>query len=102
MLRSVTVDLEKTQIRLIDVCEVHSIKSFKDIKEFCLKQIVESKRDCYCSVVNNSCTLVCYCGDISLPLNMTRYNVNRDLLLYMPVIWMLGLCHSKHPWFPYL
>ncbi len=35
-------------------------------------------------------TQVCYCGDISTPLNMTRHKAKRDWLLYMSVIWPLG------------
>ncbi len=35
-------------------------------------------------------TPVCYCGDISTPLNMTRHKTKRDWLLYLSVIWPLG------------
>ncbi len=51
------------------VCEnikVCSIESLKYVREFY--------------------TPVCYCGDISTPLNMTRNKTKRDWLLYLSVI----------------
>ncbi len=33
---------------------------------------------------------VCYCGNISKPLNMTRHKTKRDWLLYLSVIWPFG------------
>ncbi len=35
-------------------------------------------------------TPVCYCDDISTPLNMTRHKTKHDWLLYLSVIWLLG------------
>ncbi len=35
-------------------------------------------------------TPVCYCGDISTPINMTSHKMKRDWLLYLWVIWLLG------------
>ncbi len=35
-------------------------------------------------------TPVCYCEDISTPLNMTRHNTKCDWLLYLSVMWPLG------------
>ncbi len=55
------------------VCEnfkVRGIESLKYIREFY--------------------TPVCYCGNISTPLNMTRNKTKRDWLLYLSVIWPLG------------
>ncbi len=34
-------------------------------------------------------TPVCYCGDISTHLNMTRHKMKHDWLLYLSVIWPL-------------
>ncbi len=35
-------------------------------------------------------TPVCYCGDISMPLNMTRHKTKRDWLLYLQSYSLLG------------
>ncbi len=55
------------------VCEkfkVHGIESLQYVREFY--------------------TPVWYCGDISMPLNMTWHKSKRDWLLYLSVIWPLG------------
>ncbi len=40
-------------------------------------------------------TPVCYCQDIFTPQNMTRHNTKCDWLLYLSVMWPLGICHRN-------
>ncbi len=47
-----------------------------------LSKVCENFREFY--------TPVCYCGDISTPLNMTWNKTKRDRLLYLSVTWPLG------------
>ncbi len=44
----------------------------------------------YLKYVREFYTPVCYCGDISTPLNMTWNKTKLDWLLYLTVIWPLG------------
>ncbi len=62
--------LTKEERRRVNISKVCDIESLKYVQEFY--------------------TQVCYCGDISTPLNMTRHKTKRDWLLYMSVIWPLG------------
>ncbi len=56
--------------KVCEKCKVRGIESLKYVREFY--------------------TPVCYCGDISTPLNMTQHKTKRDWLLYLSVIWPLG------------
>ncbi len=44
----------------------------------------------YFKYVQEFYTLVCYCVNISMPLNMTHHKTKRDWLINLPVIWPLG------------
>lgn len=52
---------------------------------------------CCCFWHVSECTPVCYCGNYSMPLNMTQHKTKHDWLLYLSVVWaswaVLG--HSK-------
>ncbi len=56
--------------KVCEICKVCGINSLKYVQEFY--------------------TLVCYCGDISMPLNMMLNKTKCDWLFYMSVIWPLG------------
>ncbi len=56
--------------KVCEKCKVCDIESLKYVREFH--------------------TPVCYCGDISTPLNMTWHKTKRDWLLYLSVMWPLG------------
>ncbi len=56
--------------KVCEKCKVRGIESLKYVREIY--------------------TPVCYCGDISMPLNMMRHKTKRDWLLYLSVIWPLG------------
>ncbi len=64
---------DQLNARFSKVCEifqVRGIESFRYVQEFY--------------------TPVCYCGDISMPLNMTRHKTKRDWLLYLQSYSLLG------------
>ncbi len=52
--------------KVCEICKVHSIDSLENIQEFY--------------------TPVCYCGDISTPLNMMQHKTKCDWLHYLSII----------------